>query len=68
MAGKIEARFIDPMLLLKTEKLPESQDLIYELDGYRAIARDFGYYIDASRCCSRSVGLPRDQGDTACHL
>ena len=36
----VKARFIDPMLLLKTEMLPEGSDLLYEikLDGYRAIA------------------------------
>jgi DNA ligase D-like protein (predicted ligase) len=40
MSAKVKARFIDPMLLLKTEKLPEGPDLLYEikLDGYRAIA------------------------------
>ena len=32
--------FIDPMLLLRTEKLPEGPDWQYELkpDGYRALA------------------------------
>jgi len=35
-----KARFIQPMLLLRTEKLPEGNDWIRELkfDGYRAIA------------------------------
>ena len=34
------ARFIDPMLLLRTGRLPESDDHFYELklDGYRSIA------------------------------
>ena len=34
------ARFIDPMLLLRTDSLPDSDQWIYELklDGYRAIA------------------------------
>jgi DNA ligase D-like protein (predicted ligase) len=34
------ARFIEPMLLLRTEKLPEGPDWNYEikLDGYRALA------------------------------
>jgi bifunctional non-homologous end joining protein LigD len=34
------ARFIDPMLLLRTDSLPDSQQWLYELklDGYRAIA------------------------------
>jgi DNA ligase D-like protein (predicted ligase) len=33
-------RFIEPMLLLRTEKLPEGRDLQYEIkfDGYRALA------------------------------
>jgi bifunctional non-homologous end joining protein LigD len=36
----VKARFIEPMLLLRTERLPDSPDLLYEinLDGYRAIA------------------------------
>jgi bifunctional non-homologous end joining protein LigD len=36
----VKARFIEPMLLLRTDKLPDSADLLYEikLDGYRAIA------------------------------
>jgi ATP-dependent DNA ligase len=35
-----EAHFIEPMLLLRTEKLPERTNWVYELklDGYRAIA------------------------------
>jgi ATP-dependent DNA ligase len=42
MAAK--ARFIEPMLLLRTEKLPERSDWAYELklDGYRAIAYKSG--------------------------
>ena len=42
MANK--ARFIEPMLLLRTEKLPEGSDWAYELklDGYRAIAYKSG--------------------------
>ena len=38
--GKIKAAFIEPMLLLRTEKLPEGPDVVYELklDGYRALA------------------------------
>lgn len=37
---KIKARFIEPMLLLRTEALPEGSNWIYEvkLDGYRALA------------------------------
>ncbi len=38
--GKTKARFIEPMLLLRTEKLPEGPDWFHELkfDGYRALA------------------------------
>jgi ATP-dependent DNA ligase len=37
---KIKAKFIQPMLLLLTERLPEGPNWFYELklDGYRAIA------------------------------
>jgi bifunctional non-homologous end joining protein LigD len=40
MSAKQKARFVDPMLLLKTETLTEGSDVLYEikLDGYRAIA------------------------------
>jgi bifunctional non-homologous end joining protein LigD len=36
----MKARFIEPMLLLRTERLPEGYPWQYELklDGYRAIA------------------------------
>jgi DNA ligase D-like protein (predicted ligase) len=39
-APKVRARFIEPMLLLPTEKLPEGPDFLIELkiDGYRALA------------------------------
>ena len=40
-AGKeIKAAFIEPMLLLRTEKLPEEADWLYEIkfDGYRTVA------------------------------
>src|SRR5580765_1028339 len=35
-----QARFVEPMLLLKTDKLPEGSDWLVEvkMDGYRAIA------------------------------
>jgi ATP-dependent DNA ligase len=35
--AKTRARFIEPMLLVRTEKLPEGADWLYEikLDGYR---------------------------------
>jgi len=37
---KVKAGFLEPMLLLRTEKLPESNEWLYELkhDGYRGIA------------------------------
>jgi ATP-dependent DNA ligase len=37
---KIRASFIEPMLLLRTEKLPEGPDWLFELklDGDRALA------------------------------
>jgi ATP-dependent DNA ligase len=39
-AKKVKARFIEPMLLLRTEMLPEGPDWLYEIkfDGYRALA------------------------------
>jgi bifunctional non-homologous end joining protein LigD len=40
LAAKVKPRFIEPMLLLRTEKLPEGPEWEYEikLDGYRAVA------------------------------
>jgi bifunctional non-homologous end joining protein LigD len=40
MAEKTKASFIQPMLLVPTEKLSEGENWLYELklDGYRAIA------------------------------
>lgn len=37
---KVKAAFVEPMLLLRTEKLPEGADWLHELklDGYRALA------------------------------
>jgi hypothetical protein len=37
-ASQTKAHFIEPMLLLRTDKLPEGTNWEYELDGYRAIA------------------------------
>ena len=39
-AGSTKASFIQPMLLLRSETLPEGEEWIYELklDGYRALA------------------------------
>ena len=40
----MKARFVEPMLLLKTDRLPDSGDRLFELklDGYRAIAYKTG--------------------------
>ena len=40
VASKIKTGFIQPMLLQRTERLPEGPDWLYELklDGYRALA------------------------------
>jgi ATP-dependent DNA ligase len=40
MPARVKAKFIPPMLLLKTERLPDDDARIHELklDGYRAIA------------------------------
>jgi hypothetical protein len=37
---KVQARFIEPMLLVRTETVPESDGLVFELklDGFRAVA------------------------------
>jgi bifunctional non-homologous end joining protein LigD len=37
---KVKASFIEPMLLLRTEKLSEGKDWMYEIkyDGFRALA------------------------------
>ena len=35
---EIKAHFIEPMLLLRTEKLPQGGLGVYELDGFRAEA------------------------------
>src|SRR5829696_2684871 len=40
MPAKVTAQFIDPMLLLRTDALPDGNDWVHEikLDGYRAVA------------------------------
>jgi bifunctional non-homologous end joining protein LigD len=40
VAVRTRATFVEPMLLLRTDKLPEDDRWLYELklDGYRAIA------------------------------
>ena len=40
MSEKAKARFIEPMLLLRTEQLPDGPEWLHELkfDGYRALA------------------------------
>jgi hypothetical protein len=49
MATKTKASFISPMLLLKTERLPEGESWLYELkiDGYRSIAFKTGGTVHA---------------------
>ena len=48
MPGKVKATFLEPMLLLRTEKLPEGTDWLYEikLDGYRALAIKSGGKVE----------------------
>src|SRR5687767_7767727 len=38
--GSVAARFVEPMLLLRSDSLPEGRQWLYELklDGYRAVA------------------------------
>ena len=40
MSGKAKGGFIEPMLLLRTEQLPDGPEWLHELkfDGYRALA------------------------------
>ena len=61
---KTKATFIEPMLLLGTEKLPQGADWSYEikLDGYRALAIKSGGKVQLrslwplhSCSCSRSA-------------
>src|SRR5947208_1712063 len=42
--AKQKAHFIDPMLLLKTDQLPQGEGVLYELkyDGYRSVAYKTG--------------------------
>ena len=46
----MKAKFIEPMLLLRTPRLPEGKDWTYEIkwDGYRAIAFKTGGKIHPS--------------------
>jgi len=45
MAARMNARFIEPMLLLRTDALPDDParwEYQLKLDGYRAIAFEYG--------------------------
>src|SRR5215471_7667664 len=44
MPGRVQIQFIEPMLLLRTEKLPEGPEWVHELkfDGYRVVAMKSG--------------------------
>ena len=57
VASKIKAGFIQPMLLRRTERLPEGPDWLYELkfDGYRALAIKTGGKM---RLPARADGKP----------
>ena len=47
-ATKTKASFIEPMLLLRSERLPDGPGWIYELklDGYRALAIKTGRKVE----------------------
>jgi DNA ligase D-like protein (predicted ligase) len=63
MHGDQPARFIEPMLLLKTDALPEGDKWLYELklDGYRAMAfkRDGKIHLRSRNDNDFSVRYPR---------
>jgi ATP-dependent DNA ligase len=56
LIAKAKPRFVDPMLLLRTDTLPEGLDWGYEieLDGYRAVALKTGGKVSLR---SRILGL-----------
>jgi bifunctional non-homologous end joining protein LigD len=58
-ASKVKAAFIEPMLLLRKEKLPESSEWLYEikLDGYRAIAFKSGGKLQLRSCNDNDFSL-----------
>jgi ATP-dependent DNA ligase len=55
MKAKIKAGFIPPMLLLRTERLPEGPNWLYELklDGYRALAIKSGGKVNCAHAMTR---------------
>ena len=62
----MKAKFIEPMLLLRTPKLPQGKDWAYEIkcDGYRAIAFKNGGKVHLR---SRNCSLRRRRGTALLH-
>jgi ATP-dependent DNA ligase len=74
MAARVKAKFIEPMLLLRTDRLPEGAEWAYEikLDGYRSVAvksggtvqlrsrNDNDFTASIPAILQGLVGLPRE--------